>query len=332
MLDFIGGQMRNSFYNNSISLAMCTCDGSNYLNEQLDSISNQSKLTAELVVFDDVSADSTVALIKNFTKIAPFPVKLFRNKRRLGTVQNFSQAIRVCKSDYIALCDQDDIWLPNKLELSLKAMKEAEEEYGSQLPLLVHTDLAVIDAGGKKIAPSFIKLRRINPYDDKPLPRLLAQNFVTGNTVLINRPLAEAALPIPEEAMMHDWWLALVAAAAGKIIFVEEPTVLYRQHRTNVIGAGGFFTMENIRRLVDFKKMEKEVAGSLKQAKALKQHLEEKRLEPPLWFSDFLSRITGGGMEALRTTRRNRVYKQGFIRDTIYKILLLKGGYLKYLD
>ena len=324
--------MKFKIEDKNMSIALCTCEGALFLEQQLDSLKKQSVELLELVISDDASTDKTVAIIKACSKTVPFTIRFYQNEKRLGAVKNYSQAIRVCKSDYIALCDQDDIWLPNKLELTLKAMKEAEAEFGRHLPLLVHTDLAVIDAGGKKIAPSFIKLRRINPYDDKPLPRLLAQNFVTGNTVLINRPLAEAALPIPEEAMMHDWWLALVAAAAGKILFIEEPTVLYRQHRTNVIGAGGFFTMENIRRLVDFKKMEKEVAGSLKQAKALKQHLEEKRLEPPLWFSDFLSRITGGGMEALRTTRRNRVYKQGFIRDTIYKILLLKGGYLKYLD
>ena len=327
---FIKNERRH--YNTMISIGLCSHQGANYLDEQLESITNQNLLPMEVVICDDASSDSTIKIIINLSKSASCPYRLYQNEKCLGTLRNFSKVISLCKADYIDLCDQDDVWLPDKLRLSLQAMKEAEEKFGSQVPLLVHTDLAVIDADGETIAPSFIKLRRLKPRDDNPLPRLLAQNFVTGSTVLINRSLAEAALPIPKEAMMHDWWLALVAAATGKIVYIDRPTVLYRQHETNVIGAGGFFTLENLKRLSDIKSRERELVASIKQASALKDHLEQRTdYQVPVLLLDFLDGMTLGGLGAVKTVNRCGVGKHGLIRNTFYKLLLLKGGYIKYL-
>jgi glycosyltransferase involved in cell wall biosynthesis len=315
-----------------ISIGLCSHQGANYLYEQLESITNQNLLPMEVVICDDASSDLTIKIIKNFSKRASCSYRLYQNEKCLGTLQNFSKVISLCKADYIALCDQDDIWLSDKLAITFQAMKEAEEKFGSLLPLLIHTDLAIIDAGGKVIASSFMRLRRLRPRDDEPLPKLLAQNFVTGSTVLINRPLAEAALPIPEEAMMHDWWLALVAAATGKIIYIDRPKVLYRQHETNVIGAGGFFSLESLKRLSDVESREKELAASIKQAIALKDHLKQRTdYQVPAPLLDFLNGVTLGGLKAIKTVKRCGVGKHGLIRNTFYKLLLLKGGYLEYL-
>jgi glycosyltransferase involved in cell wall biosynthesis len=315
-----------------ISIALCTYNGLPFLSEQLKSIAGQTILPLELIVLDDASTDLTVQEICEFSKQAPFTVTLYENKERLGPIQNFSQAINACQGHYIALCDQDDFWLPNRLELTFQAMKVAEEKFGSHVPLLVHTDLAVVDAAGKSIAPSFMNLSRIRHCAEKPLSKLIAQNFVTGNTILINRPLAKAALPIPAEAAMHDWWLALVAAAVGRIIFIDQPTVLYRQHKTNLIGAGGFFTLRNMKRLLDINNMNKELAATLKQAAALNNILAKKNdCTIPAWLPDLLEEIMQNRLQAVKATARYGVKKQGFIRNIIFKILLFMGGYLTYL-
>jgi len=127
-------------------------------------------------------------------------------------------------------------------------MRQMEGRYGSRTPLLVHSDLAVCDANMRLIAPSLWKFQRLNPQVDD-FSRLLVQNNVTGCTVLINRALADLAFPIPREAVMHDWWLALVASAAGKIGFVPRPLVRYRQHGANQIGAVSGSFLGAIRRL-----------------------------------------------------------------------------------
>jgi glycosyltransferase involved in cell wall biosynthesis len=324
--------MKNDLIDNSISVAMCTFEGSKFLEKQLESIAKQSIRPEELIICDDGSTDSTHAIVEGFSQRGFFPTKLFRNEVRLRVVQNFTQAISLCASNYIALSDQDDIWLPNRLELTLQAMKEAEKEFGTALPLIVHSDLSVIDAGGKTIAPSFMSLRRIKHYEDVPLPNLMMQNFVTGSTILINRSLAEVALPIPAEALMHDWWLALIAAAVGKIVFIDHPTVLYRQHEANVVGADGFITIKNIKRIVNIEARERELAATVNQIIALKEHLEKRSYtETPIWLPDFLSEIKLSGIKALKAANKYGVRKQGFIRNTFFKLMLLKGGYLKYL-
>jgi hypothetical protein len=127
-------------------------------------------------------------------------------------------------------------------------MGQMEWRYGSGTPILVHSDLAVCDANIKLIAPSFWKFQRLNPQV-AAFSRLLVQNNVTGCTVLINRALADLAFPVPREAVMHDWWLALVASAAGKIGFVPKPLVRYRQHGANQIGAVSGSLLGAIRRL-----------------------------------------------------------------------------------
>ena len=316
--------------NDELSIALCTCEGSFYLPEQLESLVGQSFLPGELVVFDDASSDNSAELIEAFAGRAPFKVRLALNEKRLGAVNNFSQAISLCRGDYVALCDQDDIWLPDKLELTMQRMKEAEEAYGKTTPLLVHTDLKVIDSAGIIIAPSFMKLRKLKPAQDDPLKILCAQNFVTGCTVLINRPLIDAAIPIPESAMMHDWWLALVAAARGKIIYEPQATVLYRQHEKNVIGSRGFYTEENIARLLDMKNMEKKLAGTVDQLRALKGRLEGfpngKRTSE---LDYYLAAASQGGVKALLAALRGGIRNAGLFRSAVFYLLLLKGSYTK---
>lgn len=141
------------------------------------------------------------------------------------------------KSEYLMFCDHDDVWLSNKIETSLNRMEEAEAIYGVQTPILVHTDLAVVD---DKLTPLFPSLSRQEGLSsgNSNFRQLIMQNNVTGCTMLLNKTLYQMARPIPRNAAMHDWWIALVAAAFGKVIFMEVPTVLYRQHAQNSVGIG----------------------------------------------------------------------------------------------
>jgi hypothetical protein len=138
---------------------------------------------------------------------------------------------------YFAFCDQDDIWLPGKLELEMRAMRELEARHGDATPALVFSDLSVVNANGGVRHRSFWKHGQMEPRMVYQLNRLLLQNVVTGCTAIINRPLAELSLRMAPEAFMHDWWIALLCCLFGHAAIVKEPTVLYRQHDGTVIGA-----------------------------------------------------------------------------------------------
>ena len=126
------------------------------MREQLESIAAQTLLPVELVVCDDGSTDDTMALVRDFARWAPFAVRLYGNENRLGVIANYSRTVSLCRGDYIALCDQDDLWRPEKLELSLDYMRGAEERYGQKTPLLVHSDLQVVDLQGRFMAASMM--------------------------------------------------------------------------------------------------------------------------------------------------------------------------------
>jgi len=236
-----------------ISIALCTYNGEKFLREQLDSIAEQTLLPDELVVCDDCSSDGTIDIINHFRECAPFPVQIHVNEKNLGLTNNFSKATDLCQGRWIALCDQDDRWLQEKLQRLARKMEQLEEGHGEDTPLLVHSDAIVADTDLKTIDNSLWGFQRTNPQCGDRLGRLLSQNVVTGCTSLFNQALWRKAMPVPEEAMMHDWWLAFVASAFGKIGFVREPTILYRQHGRNDTGAKKWNSLIALRLFLDLK-------------------------------------------------------------------------------
>jgi hypothetical protein len=151
---------------------------------------------------------------------------------------NVNCLLRATKAPYVALADQDDFWFPQKLEKSLKRLQQMEDQCGVETPLLVHSDLQLVDKDGTPLGYSYLKRQRLDPLRTESVDLALT-NVVTGCTVLLNRGLLEKALPIPFQALMHDWWLALVASAFGRIEFLSHSTVQYRQHGANLVGAHG---------------------------------------------------------------------------------------------
>ena len=224
--------------NANVGILLATYNGAAFLAAQLDSILAQTHENWRLVIRDDGSTDKTPEILEAFRARHQEKVVILEDEAgNLGLVQNFSRLMEQAGAGYIALCDQDDVWKPEKLELSLQKMRTLEAEHGTEKPLLVFTDLTVVDEDLRIIHPSFWRYQGLRPERCNALNRLLLQNVVTGCTALMNRPLMQKAVPIPEMAHVHDWWIALVAAAFGSAGYVAEPTVLYRQHGENIIGA-----------------------------------------------------------------------------------------------
>src|SRR5690606_13737176 len=149
----------------------------------------------------------------------------------------FARLLGASTADYIMFCDQDDVWLPGKVTLTLAKMQELEAACGAETFLLVHTDLRIVDENLNLVADSGHRYQQIDPDRGNTLGRLLVQNIATGCTIMVNRALRDLALPIPGAALMHDHWLSLVSACFGKIAYLPEPTLLYRQHSGNKVGA-----------------------------------------------------------------------------------------------
>lgn len=220
----------------TIDILLATYQGSLYLSDQINSFLSQTHPHFHLWVRDDGSSDETRSLLEGFSQKHTDKITLLPTGPRLGIRGNFSELMKASKASYAMFSDQDDVWLSHKLEISLKSLKELEKVYGKNTPLLVHTDLKVVRSDLSPLAESFWSYSKLEPDKDQ-LNRLLIQNVVTGCTMLMNRPLLELAQPIPDEAIMHDWWIALVAAAFGQVSYVTTPTILYRQHGNNDTGA-----------------------------------------------------------------------------------------------
>ncbi|MEN3794236.1 glycosyltransferase family 2 protein [Fulvimarina sp. MAC3] len=236
-----------------MSVAMAFYEGGAYVESQLRSILDQTLLPDEIVICDDGSREDMGPRLKAIAADCPVPIRLYRNPGNLGVISNFEKAIGLCRGDYVALCDQDDVWNRDKLELSLAAM-EAEEAAYPDRPVLVHTDLTVVDTDLKPLEASFLSsfsLHKSSHGAGARASRLFAlrlalQNNVNGCTCLMNRRLLQLALPFPSSVLMHDHWLALLAALHGRLLTLPQATVLYRQHGGNQIGARRHFDIARL--------------------------------------------------------------------------------------
>jgi len=221
-----------------VTILLATYNAQRFIEEQLNSILDQSFSDWNLIIYDDGSNDETLSIINTYVNRYPDKIKLIGNNNRYGSaLGSFSFLLTVSNSQYTMFCDQDDIWQVDKIEKTLKKMKELEGKFGN-VSLLVHSDLEVVDVDLQTIDRSFWNLEQIDPSINQ-INRLLMQNTITGCTVMINKNLAQLATPIPDEARMHDRWLGLVASKFGKIDYVDEALIKYRQHAQNSIGANG---------------------------------------------------------------------------------------------
>jgi len=223
-----------------INILLSTFNGSSYVPSFLSSLFSQSYLNWQLLIRDDGSTDNTQEIIKDFASKHPEKIKVIEDSfGNFGPCKSFLYLLIQAEGDYFMFADQDDVWLPQKIEKTLNKMIELEKAYGKNTPILVHTDLKVVDKNLNLITESFWKYQGLNP-NYKSLNYLLVQNNITGCTVMINRALKDLIKTFPEKAIMHDWWLGLVASVFGVIDYIPESLILYRQHESQNTGARNY--------------------------------------------------------------------------------------------
>jgi hypothetical protein len=224
-----------------IDILLSTYNGERFVERQIESIVSQMDCRCRLLIRDDGSSDGTRSIIQRFVARQPGQIVQVDEKApRLGTCRSFGRLLAHADADYIVFSDQDDVWLPGRIAMPLARIQAVEAEAGRGTPVLAHTDLIVVDEHLRTIAPSFWSYSNLNPQRGSRLNQLLVQNVVTGSATMVNRALARLASPIPPGAVLHDWWLGLVASAFGRIEAIPEKTVLYRQHGSNSLGATSY--------------------------------------------------------------------------------------------
>ena len=217
-----------------VSVAMCTYNGSRHLAQQLASIAAQTLPPAELIICDDGSTDDSAAIVAAFSDSCPFPVRFSRNSTNLGSTRNFERAISLCHGDAIALCDQDDIWLPTKLQ-TLTAILDLEPEVSG-----VFSNASLIDDSGEPVAgdlwtrSGFTGAHR-HKYAVAPSQALIDRDTVTGAALLFRSRFVSQILPISSD-WVHDGWIALVLSTVGELRPVAECTMSYRLHSAQQVG------------------------------------------------------------------------------------------------
>ena len=226
----------------TIHIVLSVFNGERYIRDQIRSVQDQSHEDWLLWIRDDGSTDGTGARIEELAHGDERIRLLPRDGRQRGVAGGFSWLLESLPEDaeYVACCDADDVWLPEKLERSMEGLQRAEAESATAGPeaVLLHTDLSVTDARLNLLSPSFWRHVGMKP-EPVTLRRLLVENVATGPTLLFNRPLLERVLPIPPEVPHHDWWIALVAGLFGRVVALPEATVLYRRHDGNHTGGFG---------------------------------------------------------------------------------------------
>lgn len=250
-----------------VTILLAVYNGEKYLKAQIESILSQSFKDFKIIIRDDGSTDKSVDIINYYCNEYPDKISCMGGDPTGSAKLNFAELLDSCEADYIMFCDQDDVWLPTKIEKTLAAMQLAEDD--GKTPVLVHTDLKVVDNQLCEISPSFFEFQKLY-QSDITLPKLLVQNYVTGCTVMINRALRQKCGKIPQDCIMHDWWLALVAILFGKLICINEPTMLYRQHSDNQVGAKAAYGIALVKRkLATLDKVRENYNATYSQAESL---------------------------------------------------------------
>ena len=266
----------------TVEILLAAYNGERFLREQLDSLLAQTWEQWHLTVSDDGSTDGTPAILDGYAAQYPDRIRRVRHEGRFGNARDhFFWLMKECGASYMMFCDQDDVWRPDKVEKTMRALLEAEEEAGADTPVLVFTDLTPVDERLRLIAPSLMKMQK--QYTDVIDYRaLLMQNIVTGCATGINRALAALAGHCKDtsQVIMHDWWLGVVAARFGKVVYLDESTMLYRQHGGNSVGAKNVGSVkDSLHTLSHINRLCRSISAKKRQANVYMQTYRV-RLEP----------------------------------------------------
>ena len=218
-----------------VEILLSTHNGAIHLNELINSIARQDHENWSLKIRDDGSSDQTGQFIQEWKARFPGKIQILdgQTKANIGVVRSFSILLEKSSAPYVMMADQDDVWLPGKVRLTLDAMRRRERHAQPARPVLVHTDLTMVDHELRILAPSVWRYQGLAPGRGKAFSRIIVENTVWGCTAMLNRPLVEIVGCIPVATIHHDWWIALVAAAFGDIVSLSDSRILWRRHGHN---------------------------------------------------------------------------------------------------
>ncbi|MFM9328682.1 glycosyltransferase family 2 protein [Paenibacillus mesotrionivorans] len=302
-----------------IAILLTTYNGEKFIQELLDSILVTNHLESLfLYIRDDGSTDNTIRILKQYRAKYKHNIQVYFGKN-IGILPGFNFLLKKSLEGdhfYFMFADQDDKWLDVKIDKLVTSLKAND----LQKPKLVHSDLYVVNENLDIISESFWQYQYLHS-DSINLNQILIQNVVTGCTIGINRKLAEMVYPIPEEAVMHDWWIALTASAFGIIESINEPLVYYRQHSSNTIGAQEYFF--SMKKLIEPFVMSKYT----RQAEAFYLKYSDKLSESQRkMLNDFIRLSYVNRIHAVKIIFTHSFYKIGFLRNLglLAKILFQK--------
>lgn len=296
----------------TIEILLATYNGEKYIKEQLDSILKQDYDNWIVRACDDASSDKTYDILMEYKNAYPTKFIVERNEKGTGSAKlNFFNLIKNSTCEYVMCCDQDDVWLPNKISLTIEKMKETETDH---TPVLVHTDLKVVDQDLNVLSDSFFEYSQLNKsleYKDT-----LIQNSVTGCSLMMNRALVSLVQKESDfqDILMHDWLITVLAAGTGKIAFVDCPTILYRQHSVNSVGAKQYGISLFLSKLKESDIRKSLVDTTLQAGQIAKTYQEELGEELYQLTYEYSKLFTQGKIHRVRFYIKNKVMKKGLPR------------------
>jgi len=295
---------------NKVCVLLSTYNGEEFIEDQLLSLIKQTYKEFDIIIRDDGSQDNTIKIIKKFICQNKYTNIYLLEENNIGIVKSFYKLLQITLEknyEYFLFSDQDDIWKLNKIEKSLQETLK----FPQNVPLLVHSDMQIIDKNNNLIANSFFKYTKLDPLK-KTLNYLLMQNNITGNTVMINKQLAHL-IRYNKNIIMHDWWLALVASSFGNIIFINEPLVKYRKHNNNVIGPKNIYSLINFKKLFNYS-----FDNIFSQAYAFKEiYYDKLNLQNKIILDNFLKLQNANFIEKKINILKYKFYKQNFTRTFV---------------
>ncbi|MCL6445297.1 MAG: glycosyltransferase family 2 protein [Alicyclobacillus sp.] len=299
-----------------VEILLSIYNGERFLRDQLDSLLEQSYKNWRVLFRDDGSSDASVTILTEYAR--RYPDKFLcvdPSRAALGVVRSYSRLLAMSTAPFVMFCDQDDVWLREKIDLMVETAVKVEGVNRGKA-ILVHTDLVVVDSTLNIIAPSMWEYQKLNVRNNA-FTRLLLQNNVTGCAMMVNSIVRDICGIIPDDAMMHDWWLALVAACFGEIVFLSEKTVLYRQHGQNRVGANRYRKRYLLSRLVKFEESKRMNLKLAKQARAF-AHQYGSMMSPALQSA---AMALATAYESSRMRRVVRLARKGFSKSGLLRTL-----------
>ena len=318
-----------------IDILLATYNGEKYIDRQIKSLVTQDRDNLDtdlrLIIRDDASSDNTIPIIKKRVeyyknkRTNPMEVHIISDGKPSGSpAANFMKLLSLSNADYVMFSDQDDMWYRRKTEATYEFMKKQEEKYGKNTPILVHTDLSLMNADGKKVAASFYEYQKL-PREDR-LSTLLIQNTVTGCTMMLNRKAAELLkrAPASEMILLHDHYAAVLVAATGHVELLDEALIRYRQHDGNVVGAHAAGSKEEYKNRFSLGrgKFLADMDLSYRQAgyivKRYENEIREAKGEETLeMLREYSNLIMAGKMERIEFFQKYNVFKNGTIKKAV---------------